>query len=280
MTMNTGAADTVDTSTETAVIESTDTPHRAQQTDEEAGSATAAAPRMDQIKLGITDDTAIHEEPEGAELEAAVTAESSEKFVFSVTGATCQDKFGDEGTYTGNILVTEGLPHGQGKMDYESGRIYDGEWVSGQWHGKGKLLNPNGDSYEGEFFFDARHGQGVYRWDNGDVYTGSFMSDKRHGKGKFSFHNGNIYEGEFCDGMFEGFGRYEFADGYYEGDWKEGRYNGAGELTYANGGRYTGEFRNSVAHGFGMEVLPDGRKRRGVWTDGKPTEYFEKDENH
>ena len=70
--------------------------------------------------------------------------------------------------------------------------------------------------------------------------------------------------------MFEGFGRYEFAGGYYEGDWKEGRYDGAGELMYATGGKYTGEFRNSVAHGFGMEVMPGGRKRRGVWVEGNP----------
>ena len=193
------------------------------------------------------------------------------KFVFSVTGASCHDKFGDEGTYTGTILVTEGLPHGQGTMDYQqSGRRYEGEWVTGQWHGRGQLWNPNGDSYEGEFYLDARHGNGTYKWDNGDVYVGQFRQDKRHGTGEFRFHNGNVYRGEFCDGMFEGFGRYEFAGGYYEGEWKEGCYDGSGELQNSNGGKYTGEFRQSVAHGFGMEVLPDGTKRRGVWVDGKP----------
>jgi hypothetical protein len=206
---------------------------------------------------------------------ASTGSDSSDKFVFSVTGAECHDKFGDEGLYTGEILVTEGLPHGQGKMNYVSGRVYEGEWVVGQWHGKGKLDNPNGDTYEGEFFFDARHGHGVYKWDNGDVYVGSFSSDKRHGKGKFSFQNGNVYEGDFSDGMFEGFGKYTFSGGYYEGDWKEGRYHGAGELTYETGGKYTGEFRNSVAHGFGIEITTDGRKRRGIWTDGEPTELFE-----
>lgn len=255
---------------------------------------TATTTNMASLKLQPDGDGELHVKSDGQPTEAATvvsssssTAEASaigtfggpDKFVFSVTRATCQDKFGDEGTYTGNILVTEGLPHGEGKMEYESGRVYDGEWMSGQWHGKGNLLNPNGDSYDGEFFFDARHGQGVYRWDNGDVYVGSFSSDKRHGMGKFSFHNGNVYNGEFCDGMFEGFGRYEFADGYYEGDWKEGRYDGTGELMYAaTGGKYTGEFRNSVAHGFGMEVMPDGRKRRGVWVDGTPSEYFEREE--
>lgn len=203
---------------------------------------------------------------------ATGTSTGSEKFVFYVTNASCHDKFGDVGTYTGNILVTEGLPHGAGKMEYDSGRVFEGDWVSGQWHGKGKLRNPNGDSYDGEFFFDARHGQGIYRWDNEDVYVGTFTSDRRHGIGKFSFHNGNVYSGEFCDGMFEGFGRYDFSGGSYEGDWKEGRYDGSGELLYATGGKYTGEFRNSVAHGFGLEVMPDGTKRRGVWVDGKPTD--------
>jgi hypothetical protein len=204
------------------------------------------------------------------------SSRSSNKFLFSVTGATCHDKFGDDGTYTGTILVTEGLPHGKGKMNYDSGRIYDGEWICGQWHGRGKLLNPNGDSYDGEFFFDARHGHGIYQWDNGDIYVGNFTSDKRHGRGKFSFHNGNVYEGEFCDGLFDGYGKYNFAGGSYEGNWKDGRYNGAGVLIYGStGGKYEGEFRNSVAHGFGTEIMPDGKQRRGVWIDGKPTECLE-----
>lgn len=216
-------------------------------------------PKLDQLA----------EEPEEVE------SIKPEKTVFTVTGAVSQDKFGDEGRYTGQILVTTGLPHGKGRMEYESGRIYEGDWVSGQWDGKGQLQNPNGDSYHGEFCLDARHGKGVYKWDNGDVYTGEFRSDKRHGKGQFDFFNGNKYVGEFCNGMFQGYGKYEFAGGYYEGDWKEGRYDGSGELQYANGGKYTGEFRNSVAHGFGMELLPDGRKRRGVWKDGKPSEAFD-----
>ena len=196
-----------------------------------------------------------------------------DKALFAVTRKSCRDKYGDPGMFTGTILATEGLPHGRGAMTYESGRVYDGEWLTGHWNGKGKLLNPNGDVYDGEFVFDARHGHGVYKWDNGDVYVGHFSQDKRHGKGKFSFHNGNVYEGEFADGMFEGFGKYSFADGHYEGDWKQGRYDGNGELRYTSGGKYTGEFRNSVAHGFGMEISPSGKTRRGVWQEGKPVNF-------
>ena len=199
-----------------------------------------------------------------------------DKFLFPVTGASCQDKYGDRGLYTGTILVTEGMPHGKGTMNYESGRVYSGDWVSGQWHGKGKLLNANGDTYEGDFVYDARHGTGVYKWDNGDIYTGDFSLDKREGKGRFCFHNGNVYEGEFIDGVFEGFGKYTFEDGYYEGEWKDGRYHGDGELRYSTGGKYVGEFRESLASGFGMEILQDGTKRRGVWERGQPVELFDK----
>lgn len=213
-------------------------------------------------------------EANNSEAPSAVAGASSptDKFLFPVTGARCQDRYGDAGDYTGTILVTEGLPHGSGTMTYENGRIYTGEWVAGQWNGKGKLLNPNGDTYEGEFVLDARHGKGVYQWDNGDIYTGMFREDKRHGHGKFCFHNGNVYEGDFCDGMFDGFGKYKFDGGYYEGDWKEGKYDGNGELHYANGLKYSGEFRNSVAHGFGIEVAADGTKRRGLWENGQPAE--------
>jgi len=195
---------------------------------------------------------------------------------FSVTNAACQDKYGDSGSYTGTVLAQEGLPSGNGCMTYESGRVYDGNWLAGQWNGKGKLLNPNGDTYEGDFILDARHGTGVYKWDNGDIYVGIFSQDKRHGNGKFSFHNGNVYEGEFCDGMFDGQGKYDFEDGSYEGDWKWGRYDGQGQLKYATGGMYTGDFKNSVAHGFGVEVTPDGVERRGVWDNGQPGELVER----
>jgi hypothetical protein len=191
---------------------------------------------------------------------------------YTVMREKSQDKYGDPGMYTGSLSVENNLPHGKGVMNYESGRVYDGEWLSGHWNGKGKLLNPNGDKYEGEFVFDSRHGHGTYKWDNGDIYVGNFSQDKRHGKGKFSFHNGNSYEGDFYDGMFDGYGKYTFAGGYYEGEWKLGRYEGNGELVYATGAKYTGEFRNSVAHGFGTEILADGQKRRGCWENGQPVE--------
>jgi hypothetical protein len=201
------------------------------------------------------------------------TVQDKETTLYSVTKAESVDNYGDPGIYTGTVLAAGGLPHGKGTMTYDSGRLFEGNWSSGQWNGKGKLLNPNGDVYEGDFIMDARHGKGLYKWDNGDVYVGDFSQDERHGRGKFSFHNGNVYDGEFCDGMFDGYGQYDFTDGHYEGEWKEGRYDGQGKLTYHTGGMYTGDFKNSVAHGFGIEVSPDGSERKGVWDNGQPVDF-------
>lgn len=197
--------------------------------------------------------------------------------LYSVIKVDSRDNYGDPGLYTGTILAAGGLPHGKGKMTYDSGRVFEGTWSSGQWNGKGKLLNPNGDVYEGDFVSDARHGKGLYKWDNGDVYVGDFSQDERHGRGKFSFHNGNVYDGEFCDGMFDGYGQYDFQDGCYEGEWKEGRYDGQGKLTYSTGGMYIGDFKDSVAHGFGVEVTPDGNERKGVWDNGQPVDFERKE---
>jgi len=34
--------------------------------------------------------------------------------------------------YQGGIL--DGQMHGEGKLTYDNGEYYDGEWVKGQWH--------------------------------------------------------------------------------------------------------------------------------------------------
>ncbi|KAL3909910.1 MAG: hypothetical protein SGILL_007902 [Bacillariaceae sp.] len=90
------------------------------------------------------------------------------KRVTKVSNQIVHDKYRDGGMFSGHVSVNDRLPHGFGKMVYENGREYEGEWKSGRWHGFGRWKNPNGDEYEGNFDFDARHGQGVYRWKNGN----------------------------------------------------------------------------------------------------------------
>lgn len=92
------------------------------------------------------------------------------------------DPYGDQGNFQGDLNST-GVPHGEGKMSYTDGRIYEGDWKDGKWHGYGKAIFPNQDQYEGGYQDDQRHGQGTYRWNDGRVYTGGFDNDQRHGQG-------------------------------------------------------------------------------------------------
>ena len=54
-----------------------------------------------------------------------------------------------------------------------------------------------GGIYEGEFLNGKQHGQGIYRLPNGYIYEGSWVDGKIEGKGKAEYPDGAIYEGEF-----------------------------------------------------------------------------------
>jgi hypothetical protein len=55
-----------------------------------------------------------------------------------------------------------GLPHGRGKKVYEDGRVYEGDWVDGEYQGQGSLLFANGTLYRGGFQQGKRHGKGTH----------------------------------------------------------------------------------------------------------------------
>jgi hypothetical protein len=88
-----------------------------------------------------------------------------------VTNKLLLDPYGDKGIYTGVVLMSTGLPHGNGKMVYEDdGRTYDGDWRHGRWHGWGSATFSNGDAFEGYYKYDQRHGQGkVCCWEGNDL---------------------------------------------------------------------------------------------------------------
>jgi hypothetical protein len=185
-----------------------------------------------------------------------------------VVGCKLADATGEAGRYSGKVTRHGRLPHGEGTMDYDSGKSYKGEWMEGHWNGNGLLQGANGDRYEGEFVRSTRHGRGVYTYKNGDSYDGDFSADKPHGNGTFKFVDGSMYSGGFVFGSFEGRGWYEFAEGRYEGEWKGGCYDGTGTLLLKDGACYRGEFQSGKAHGSGEEVSAFGVTQRGLWKYG------------
>ena len=108
----------------------------------------------------------------------------------------------------------EGMPEGEGMMNYNDGKVL-------------KATFKNGIPIKGNFhMIDS-------------VYEGEFNPDAQpDGKGKLEFISGDYkdqkFEGIFKDGKYSK-GKYSYTDGsYYNGEWFDGVPNGKGELHQRN----------------------------------------------
>lgn len=107
-----------------------------------------------------------------------------------------------DGMYYG--YLEDGIPHGTGRMEYDDGVVYDGDWAHGVFEGNGTLTWPEGDSYTGEFKDGYFHGKGTYRWSNGDRYIGHWSKGCFHGEGTYIWADGSRQAGEWENDEFVG----------------------------------------------------------------------------
>ena len=152
--------------------------------------------------------------------------------------------------YKGNII------DGKGEMDYFIGK-YEGKgkiiiFNDGIYKGilkdskkeciNGKMIYNNGDKFEGEFKNEIKEGKGKMIYKNGDIYEGEFKNDKREGNGKMNYKNRDIYEGEYKNDEREGNGKMIYKNGdIYEGKYKNDKREGNGKMIYKNGDIYEGD---------------------------------------
>ena len=102
--------------------------------------------------------------------------------------------------------------HGNGKLYYSSGRVFEGIFHK-DFTVSGILKLPNGDEYEGEIREGVMHGQGVLRLADGTIQRGNFFNDLLQGEGAIEYSDGGVYEGAFDKGVAHGRGLYTAADG-------------------------------------------------------------------
>jgi hypothetical protein len=139
-------------------------------------------------------------------------------------------KVGDS-TFIGDFSFGErsGLASGQGVIEWDNGRRFEGRLENGLKQGQGVFDSPGNFRYEGEW---AR--------------------DLQNGRGKTIFASGDIYEGAMKDGVFDGVGTYTASDGLrYEGNWSNGVKEGQGRLVYPDGDSWEGVFKNDERTGEG-----------------------------
>jgi hypothetical protein len=74
----------------------------------------------------------------------------------------------------------------------------------------------------------------------------------------------------------EGYGTYVWNDGRkYEGCYKDDKKHGFGIYAWADGRCYEGFWFRGKQHGIGTYLVPkEGKKKYGLWEDGKRIEWF------
>lgn len=158
----------------------------------------------------------------------------------------------------------------KGRIIYENGDAFDGEFFENKACGKGTYYYNDGTIYTGDWLSDKKHGVGTETTLEGIVYKGEFYQDKKHGKGLMSFNDSSEYHGEFFEDLMQGFGKYSWNDGReYEGEWVNGKMQGKGVFTWNDGRKYIGEYLNDQKHGFGKFVSSNSNVYEGYWVHGK-----------
>lgn len=61
---------------------------------------------------------------------------------------------------------------------------YEGDWKDGKMHGRGRLVYENGDVYDGNFHKGKKFGKGIFKWaKDGNYYDGEWNNNLPHGIG-------------------------------------------------------------------------------------------------
>ena len=85
-------------------------------------------------------------------------------------------KYKDGSNYIGEVNE-DYFPNGIGKMEYNNGDIYNGNWSQNKKQGKGEMIYKNGDKYKGNWKNDVKHGEGIMKYSNGQIYDGIWWND-------------------------------------------------------------------------------------------------------
>lgn len=158
-----------------------------------------------------------------------------------------------KGVYEGQMK--EGLPQGAGKVTFEDGSVYEGNWSHGEYHGQGKLSSSTFS------------------------YEGGFKDSLFDGEGKLTLVGVGEYEGMFSRGKFSGYGIFRWIKGkIYRGHWRDNHMHLKGMLVWPDGRKYIGNFSMGKKEGKGYFYFAGGLMMEATWKGGKVEHIFQKRE--
>jgi hypothetical protein len=145
--------------------------------------------------------------------------------------------------------------NGYGKLTYQCGFVYQGEWQEGQRHGTGELRKSIGNTmisssitYKGEWENNKFIKGEVADKKQGSTYTGRMEMWQKTGEGKISF-NDSSYIGRFKQDKFDCKPEY------------------AGEFTYPDKSVYTGGTLHGKRFSYGQMKFANGEVQQGFWEE-------------
>merc|ERR1712192_35850 len=152
-----------------------------------------------------------------------------------------------------------------------NGAIYEGQVRGNVLSGRGRMQWEDGALYVGEFANDCRNGHGTFRHGTtGMVYEGQFVNDKMHGEGCCSFVDGRKYEGQVTEGQIEGTGKMTWPNGAeYFGQYVKSLKHGTGVFKWPDGRQYEGDWKNGKQDGMGATTDASGAARVSRWSQGR-----------
>ena len=114
--------------------------------------------------------------------------------IFKLTPLEGQNRLGlikletEDGIYIGEGDYA--TPHGRGCYTFKnSEQVWIGYFENGKkgkygkFYDKGKLIYEDGMKYEGEFVGNKKEGKGIFYWDENTKWEGNWLNDKMSGEG-------------------------------------------------------------------------------------------------
>jgi hypothetical protein len=161
--------------------------------------------------------------------------------------------------------------HGEGRMEFPYGEIFNGQFNKGEMRGDVSQTWPNGDEYRGAGRNGTCHGRGTFSSPSrGLQLTGMWEAGRMQGHGKLlcnTFRRDGVepvagqknmtYEGQFVNGVPHSKGTAEYPGGSkYTGLFKDGLKQGSGLVTYLDGSVFDGSFSKGAPDGPGSFLVP------------------------